>query len=119
MVLVLNLQSRYVAPLLQTGNYHSLANPRTYMYLFSHISKSGDYPNVSRRCVLKEKYIKEALIQMSLQLSQSIAGEELPYVFGAPLAFVRPFPTSYTPQERLLSEEIMVYWTNFAKTGCV
>ncbi|XP_031621624.1 uncharacterized protein LOC116339730 [Contarinia nasturtii] len=94
-VLEILSDARFVAPLIQTGNYHSKANPRTYMYLFSHISKAGDYPN----------------------LSQSIAGEELPYVFGAPLASARPFPTSYTPHERLLSEEIMVYWTNFAKTG--
>lgn len=35
------------APLFQTGIYHSRANPSTYMYLFSHISKAGDYPNVS------------------------------------------------------------------------
>ncbi|XP_055317248.1 uncharacterized protein LOC129576332 [Sitodiplosis mosellana] len=94
-VLEILSDARYVAPLIQTGNYHSKLNPLTYMYLFSHISKAGDYPN----------------------LSQSISGEELPYVFGAPLASARPFPTSYTPQERLLSEEIMVYWTNFAKTG--
>lgn len=49
------------APLFQTGVYHSRAsNPSTYMYLFSHISKAGDYPNVSvchcrcgaRRCPL-------------------------------------------------------------------
>lgn len=56
-------------------------------------------------------------IRESFQLPQSITGEELPYVFGAPLASVRPFLTSFSPAERLLSEEIMVYWTNFAKTG--
>lgn len=52
-----------------------------------------------------------------LQISQSIAGEELPYVFGAPLASTSPFQSKFTPQERLLSESVMVYWTNFAKTG--
>lgn len=39
--------ARTAAPLFQTGIYHSRANPSTYMYLFSHISKAGDYPNVS------------------------------------------------------------------------
>lgn len=41
--------ARVAAPLFQTGIYHSRANPSTYMYLFSHISKAGDYPNVSHR----------------------------------------------------------------------
>lgn len=39
--------ARVVAPVLQTGVYHARVNPSTYMYLFSHISKAGDYPNVS------------------------------------------------------------------------
>lgn len=39
--------TRVAAPLFQTGIYHSRVNPSTYMYLFSHISKAGDYPNVS------------------------------------------------------------------------
>lgn len=39
--------ARVAAPLFQTGIYHSRADPSTYMYLFSHISKAGDYPNVS------------------------------------------------------------------------
>lgn len=38
--------ARVAAPLFQTGIYHSRVNPSTYMYLFSHISKAGDYPNV-------------------------------------------------------------------------
>lgn len=46
-------------------------------------------------------------------------GEDLPYVFGAPLASTTPFPSKYSPEERLLSESIMVAWTNFAKTGWV
>lgn len=33
------------------------------------------------------------------------------------MASARPFPTSFSPPERLLSEEIIVYFTNFAKTG--
>lgn len=52
-----------------------------------------------------------------MQLPQSIVGEDLPYIFGAPLASAGPFQSRYSPEERLLSEAIMVYWTNFAKTG--
>lgn len=33
------------------------------------------------------------------------------------MAAVRPFSVSFSPAERLLSEEIIVYFTNFAKTG--
>lgn len=54
---------------------------------------------------------------MCAQHPQSIAGEELPYVFGAPLAATQPFPTKYSAEERLLSESMMLAWTNFAKTG--
>lgn len=47
-------------------------------------------------------------------------GEELAFVFGAPLAPAGPFPShNYTVQEKLLSEAVMAYWTNFAKTGWV
>lgn len=46
-VLEILSDARVAAPLLQTGIYHSRVNPSTYMYLFSHISKAGDYPNVS------------------------------------------------------------------------
>lgn len=45
-VLEILSDARVAAPLLQTGVYHARVNPSTYMYLFSHISKAGDYPNV-------------------------------------------------------------------------
>lgn len=47
-VLEILSDARVAAPLFQTGIYHSRVNPSTYMYLFSHISKAGDYPNVSQ-----------------------------------------------------------------------
>lgn len=95
--LVLDILSdaRVAAPLLQTGLYHSRVNPRSYMYIFSHNSKASEYAH----------------------LSHSIVGEDLPYIFGAPLTSVGPFPTQYSVEERLLSEAMIVYWTNFAKTG--
>lgn len=47
-------------------------------------------------------------------------GEELAFIFGAPLAAAGPFPSgNYTVQEKLLSEAVMAYWTNFVKTGWV
>lgn len=65
------------------------------MYVFAHNAESGEHGTIS----------------------QSIHGEDLPFVFGAPLGDVGPFAMDYSPEERLLSEAMMRYFTNFAKTG--
>ncbi|ALC47974.1 Nlg1 [Drosophila busckii] len=88
--------ARVVGPLLQTGMFHADVNRRNYMYVFGHNSATGPYAN----------------------LPHSIMGEELAFVFGAPLAPAGPFPShNYSVQEKLLSEAVMAYWTNFVKTG--
>ncbi|XP_041565227.1 neuroligin-4, X-linked isoform X1 [Drosophila elegans] len=88
--------ARVVGPLLQTGMFHADVNRRNYMYVFGHNSASGPYAH----------------------LPHSIMGEELAFIFGAPLATAGPFPSgNYTVQEKLLSEAVMAYWTNFVKTG--
>ncbi|XP_034660110.1 uncharacterized protein LOC117896146 [Drosophila subobscura] len=88
--------ARVVGPLLQTGMFHADVNRRNYMYVFGHNSATGPYAN----------------------LPHSIMGEELAFIFGAPLAPAGPFPShNYTTQEKLLSEAVMAYWTNFVKTG--
>lgn len=49
-------------------------------------------------------------------------GDELMYMFGAPLAVqsLQPFPVrTYTRAERLLARTVIRYWSNFAKTGSV
>lgn len=65
------------------------------MYVFAHNAESGEHATIS----------------------QSIHGEDLPFVFGAPLGDVGPFGMDYSPEERLLSEAMMRYFSNFAKTG--
>lgn len=65
------------------------------MYVFAHNSESGEHATIS----------------------QSIHGEDLPYVFGAPLGAAGPFQDVFNAEERLLSEATMRYFTNFAKTG--
>ncbi|XP_061386414.1 uncharacterized protein LOC133321337 [Musca vetustissima] len=88
--------ARVVGPLLQTGLFHAEVNRQNYMYVFGHNSFGG--PHAS--------------------LPHSIAGEELAFVFGAPLASAGLFHgIHYTPQEKLLAEAVMSYWCNFAKTG--
>ncbi|XP_059486675.1 neuroligin-4, X-linked-like [Neocloeon triangulifer] len=88
--------ARTTAPLVQMGNFHSVVNPKSYLYVFTHRSKYGDYPAIP----------------------ESIHGEELPYVFGVPLDGGRfHFHHKFTQPEAALSQTMMDLWTNFAKTG--
>ncbi|XP_049772512.1 uncharacterized protein LOC126159513 [Schistocerca cancellata] len=90
--------ARVVAPVVRTGDYHSRVNDRSYFYVFTHRTVYGDYSNSKPQ--------------------GSISGEELAYVFGAPVEGSRhQHPHIFTPSERILSENVMTLWTNFAKTG--
>ena len=79
----------------QTGIYLSRANDNCFMYVFAHNTEAGEHGTIS----------------------QSIHGEDLPYIFGAPLGPAGPFQPFYNAEERLLSEAVMRFFTNFAKTG--
>ncbi|XP_069701934.1 uncharacterized protein [Periplaneta americana] len=90
--------ARVAAPMVQTANFHSSVNPQSYFYVFSHTSSHGHYTGV--------------------KIDKSIHGEELPYVFGVPLGSgMFPSHYHYNEPERQLSQAIMTFWTNFAKTG--
>lgn len=48
----------------------------------------------------------------------TVHGEDLPYIFGAPLVEgFSHFPRNYTKSEVALSEAVMIFWSNFARTG--
>lgn len=50
----------------------------------------------------------------------SVHGEELPYLFGAPLVEgLGHFPKNYTKSEVALSEAFILYIGNFVRTGYV
>lgn len=50
----------------------------------------------------------------------SVHGEELPFVFGAPLVDgFGHFPRNYTRSEVALSESIVQFFANFVRTGWV
>ncbi|XP_052783735.1 neuroligin-4, Y-linked-like isoform X2 [Mya arenaria] len=86
---------QYKAPLIKMAQEHSKVND-TYFYSFAYSTQSEDFP----------------------QWSGGVHGDELPYVFGAPLVGgLSPFPSTYTSQEVELSKFMMRMWTNFAKTG--
>jgi len=67
----------------------------------------------------KECRSRSTLFLFCLQKMGSVHGEELPFVFGAPLWVegFGHFPKNYTRLEMALSESIMQYFANFVKTG--
>ncbi|XP_049887755.1 neuroligin-4, Y-linked isoform X2 [Pectinophora gossypiella] len=88
--------AQVVAPIVLTADTHSALRRNSYVYVFDYQTKYGDYP----------------------QRQGCIHGEELPYIFGAPLVGgLAHFPRNYTKAEVALSESVMLYWGNFAKTG--
>ena len=59
-------------------------------------------------------------IQVHPHLAGGLHGDDLMYVFGAPLTDgIDPFTSTFTRTDKLLAETIMRYWTNFIKTGYV
>lgn len=89
---------QYVAPLVKMAREHAATRAGTYFYSFGYStnSESKNFP----------------------EWSSGVFGDELPYVFGAPLVDgISPFPSDYTRNEKRLSASIMRFWTNFAKSG--
>lgn len=112
--------AQFVAPLIRTADIFAANSPppmsssgssggtasastqfpgqsgRCYFYVFDYQTKDGDYP----------------------QRMGTVHGEDLPYIFGAPLVDgFSHFPQNYTKSEIALSEAVITYWTNFARTG--
>lgn len=55
-----------------------------------------------------------------LQINRSIYGDDLPYALGIPMDGPSNHYTSdYTIQEEQLSETVLRYFTNFAKSGYI
>nr|XP_027228657.1 neuroligin-4, X-linked-like [Penaeus vannamei] len=82
----------FLAPLARFGETIS-GRADAYMYVFAHHDKD--------------------MLRMG-----SVFGSEVPLVFGAPfMDEPGPWRGNYTRQDALVSEIIMRYWTNFAKTG--
>nr|XP_018910015.1 PREDICTED: neuroligin-4, Y-linked-like [Bemisia tabaci] len=91
--------AQVVAPVVNTADLHSIARRNSYLYVFDYQTKYGDYQ----------------------QRQGCIFGEDLPYVFGAPLvsggAGLIHFPRNFTKAEVALAETTMNYWSNFIRTG--
>ncbi|XP_026666968.1 uncharacterized protein LOC108622014 isoform X2 [Ceratina calcarata] len=87
-----------VAPLILTADLHSRANPKSYMYVFSHPKATQDYSGQQRQ--------------------RTVHGEELPYVLGVPLDGSKyDSRRRYNIGETLFSEAMMNWWCSFAYVG--
>lgn len=100
--------AQYVAPVVHTGDTVAgssgqrtgqdgeTSSTKCFFSVFDYQTKDGDYP----------------------QRMGTVHGEDLPYIFGAPLVDgFSHFPTNYTKSELSLSESIIISWSNFARTG--
>uniref|UniRef100_UPI00358FA608 neuroligin-4, X-linked-like isoform X2 n=1 Tax=Myxine glutinosa TaxID=7769 RepID=UPI00358FA608 len=87
---------QWVAPAVATADLHAQYGSPTYFYAFYHHCQS----------------------EMKPAWADAAHGDEVPYVFGAPL--VGPselFPCNFSKTDVMLSAVVMTYWSNFAKTG--
>ncbi|CAG2107199.1 unnamed protein product [Medioppia subpectinata] len=75
----------------ELASRYAAAGNDVYMYYFTHRTAQSPWP----------------------KWMGAIHGDEISYVFGEPL---NP-RFQFTPEERRLSEQMMTYWANFAKTG--
>ncbi|VVC34144.1 Hypothetical protein CINCED_3A017629 [Cinara cedri] len=102
--------AQYVAPLVHTGDMLSrpkasndgVDDPKqrttkSFFYVFDYQTRDGDYP----------------------QRIGTAHGEELPYMFGAPMVTdgMNHFSRNFTKAEAALSDAMIVYLGNFARTG--
>ena len=88
--------AQYAAPIIDLANHHHSHRHNTFLYTFSYPSRLDSYP----------------------QWAGGVHGDDLIYVLGAPLSnTMEPFASTYTQSEKMLSEAVMTYWTNFIKSG--
>ncbi|XP_030749006.1 neuroligin-4, Y-linked-like [Sitophilus oryzae] len=85
-----------VAPLVRVAYLHARRGAKTYFFHFGYQTKESDYP----------------------QRLGSVRGEDLTYILGQPLVAGLPFfPQNYSRQDMGVSEALLNFVSNFAKTG--
>ncbi|KAJ8036360.1 Acetylcholinesterase [Holothuria leucospilota] len=82
-------------------NYRKQGNT-VYKYLFNHVPSRSIYSLVTLPAPIWE-------------WRGAAHAEDIPFVFGCP--FFPNWPHNYTEEEKVLSLDMMRYYTNFAKTG--
>ncbi|EEB16933.1 acetylcholinesterase precursor, putative [Pediculus humanus corporis] len=85
-----------VSPLMRVGYLHAKRGAKTYFFHFGYQSKETEYP----------------------QRLGSVRGESITYLLGLPLVDGLPFfPQNFTKQDVSVSEAVINFFSNFAKTG--
>lgn len=86
-----------VAPVVKSANYHSMSPQRkSFFYVFNYQAEDGKFP----------------------QRQGCVSGEDLQFVFGAPLVgTLGHFSRNYSLTEQELSQAVMTCYVNFAKNG--
>ena len=125
--LALLSDAQYAAPVVHTGSLYVSSGKTSYLYVFDHFTRLNEYSRSDlslevralkqrRLCVFAGRKITN--VPLILQRMGSVLGEELPYVWGAPLANnLNHFNHNFTQSEVKLSEAILAFWSNFARTG--
>ena len=87
---------QFTSPVTRLLRQHADQPAATYAYVLGYAARYDRYP----------------------RWATATHGEDLPYLLGSPLGDVRdPIMASFTPTEKMISEIIMTYWTNFITTG--
>ncbi|KAL6093753.1 hypothetical protein STEG23_037298 [Scotinomys teguina] len=121
---------QWVAPAVATADLHARYGSPTYVYAFAH--RCGGPGGGSEAQNGGPGVSGSTTIGPGFESSAAAHGDELPYVFGAPL-LGNPgvggggpalpgvphlhFGCNFTRDDVMLSAVVMTYWTNFAKTG--
>ncbi|CAG0897016.1 unnamed protein product [Darwinula stevensoni] len=120
----------FVAPLVKLASIHAQipdAKP-SYLYVFDYETRYGSFPQPSsplrpdREDDRTMHFLSGEAVASVLQRLGCVHGEELAYVFGAPLVDgggMDPFPGNFSRNEQGLSLATIGWWANFVKTGSV
>ncbi|XP_025908133.1 neuroligin-2-like, partial [Nothoprocta perdicaria] len=94
-LLALFTDHQWVAPAVATAKLHADYQSPVYFYTFYHRCPAEGRP----------------------EWAEAAHGDEIPYVFGVPLAGASDlFPCNFSKSDVLLSAVVMTYWTNFVQT---
>jgi Carboxylesterase family len=119
----------YAAPAIDVATLHSVGpSAPTFLYVFNYTSAtSAAAASASISGLQPSSLIAPSTSQPPTRfhrspgpaLPSSAARDLLMYALGAPVGDgIDPFPSmSFSRHDRLVSETVMKYWTNFIKTG--
>lgn len=108
---------QYVAPTVELARAHAAQynTAPTYVYCFG--SNQQDFAISSSSQMSGEIGSSQSQGQSQSWMGH---GDDLPFVFGAPLVDgVDPFSSTYSRSDKLLADSVLKYWTNFIKFGLV